>query len=118
MIMTKTSEFIEQATIANQRRLEQYKRDLEYYKKESGLLIDYGAKIFHLKNDIKHIEETVLPNLKQIKCELEAWEVVKKHCDYQDGDPFDCIPEGFYIIEPIRGKDFLIVKKALGEENE
>ena len=74
--MTKTIEFVEKATIVNQRRLEQYKRDLEFYEKDGGF-INYGAKIFHLKNDIKHIEEIVLPNLKQIKCELEAWEVVK-----------------------------------------
>lgn len=51
--------------------------------------------------------------LQQIKTELEAWEVVKRHCDYQDGDRFNCIPEGFYIIEPIRDIDFLTVKKAL-----
>lgn len=113
--MTKTFEFIEQATIANQRRLEQYKRDLEYYKKESGLLIDYGAKIFHLKNDIKHIEETVLPNLKQIKCELEAWEVVKKHL---------ILDKEFHRIDlhlhhdTIYKEDYLKLKKALEEKNE
>ena len=75
--MSKTIEFIEQATIANQRRLEQYKKDLEYYQKDVSL-IDHGAKIFQLKHDIEHIEKIVLPNLKQIKAELEAWEIVKE----------------------------------------
>ncbi len=75
--MSKTIEFIEQATIANQRRLEQYKKDLEYYQKDVSL-IDHGAKIFQLKHDIEHIEKIVLPNLQQIKAELETWEVVKK----------------------------------------
>lgn len=56
--------------------------------------------------------------LEHIKSKLEAWEVVKEHCDYQDGDVYNCIPEGFYIIEPIRGKDFLIVKKALEVKDE
>ena len=57
--------------------------------------------------------EQRLKDLQQIKTELEAWEIVKQYCDYQDGDPFDCIPEGFYLIKPIKGKDFLIIKKAL-----
>lgn len=74
--MSKTLEFVEQATIVNQRRLAQYKRDLESYEKDGGF-INYGAKIFHLKNDITHIEEIVLPNLKQIKCELEAYDELK-----------------------------------------
>ena len=56
--------------------------------------------------------------LQQIKSILEAWEVVKKHCDYQDYDRFNCIPEGFYLIEPIKGKDYLTIKKALEVENE
>ena len=76
--MSKTIEFIEQATIANQRKLEQYKKDLEYYQKDVSL-INYGAKIFQLKHDIEHIEKIVLPNLQQIKAELEAWEIVKKY---------------------------------------
>ena len=78
--MNKTIEFIEQATIANQRRLEQYKKDLEYYQKDVSL-INYGAKIFQLEHDIEHIEKIVLPNLQQIKAELEAWEVVKPYIE-------------------------------------
>ena len=73
-----------------------------------------------VKSHKERIEElkTILQQLEQIKSELEAWYVVKKHCDYQDRDRFNCIPEGFYIIEPIKGKDFLIVKKALEVEDE
>ena len=65
---------------------------------------------------LSHATQT-LQILTQIKNELEAWEVVKQYCDYQDGDPFDCIPEGFYLIKPIKGKDFLIVRKALEEKD-
>jgi hypothetical protein len=54
--------------------------------------------------------------MQQIKSKLEAWEVIKNHCDYQDGDRFNCIPEGFYLIEPIKGKDYLTLKKALEVE--
>lgn len=51
--------------------------------------------------------------LNQVKTIIEAWEVVKQYCDYHDGDPFVGIPEGFYLIKPIKGNDFLIVRKAL-----
>ena len=64
------------------------------------------------------MNEYTLQHFQQIKAKLEAWEVVKKHCDYQDYDRFNCIPEGFYLIEPIKGKDYLTIKKALEVEND
>ena len=100
--MTKTIEHIKD-------RIQFYKTSKANYEKEC--IKHPNNKTFEEAE--KLCEELIQIN-EQIKCELEAWEVVKKHCDYQDGDPFDCIPEGFYIIEPIRGKDFLIVRKALG----
>ena len=69
------------------------------------------------KQELKMLNED-LHHFQQIKAKLEAWEVVKKHCDYQDYDRFNCIPEGFYLIEPIKGKDYLTIKKALEVENE
>lgn len=59
-----------------------------------------------------------IETIKQIKIILEAWEVVQRHCDYHEGDRFNCIPGGFYLIKPIKGKDFLIVKKALEVNND
>ena len=65
--------------------------------------------------DLQEIAEKqkCLKMYQQIKTELEAWEVVKKYTDYQDEDMFNCIPGGMYLIKPIKGQDFLIVKKAL-----
>ena len=108
--MSKTLEFIEQATIVNQRRLEQYKRDLESYEKDGGF-INYGAKIFHLKNDITHIEEIVLPNLHQIKCELEAWEVVADKIFYGVGR---CLIDSSVWF----GEEAETIKKALEAKDE
>ena len=91
--------------------------EVNEYKKmivEDEIVLNY-CQLAIDKQRLKHAE-TRLHHLQQIKTNLEAWEVVKKHCDYQDGDRFNCIPEGFYIIEPIRGKDFLIVRKALEVE--
>jgi hypothetical protein len=74
----------------------------------------------HKEADIQYVHNKYyteqLQTLQQIKSELEAWEVVKKHCDYQDGDTFTCIPRGFYLIEPLKGKDYQIIKKALEVE--
>lgn len=107
--MTKTIEFIED-------RIKIHK-----ISKESALkIIKEFEGIVPVESYKKLVEEDDknIQILEQIKLELEAWEIVKKHCDYQDGDKFNCIPEGFYIIEPIRGTDFLTVKKALEVENE
>lgn len=79
---------------------------------------DYKNHINFGQTNFAIADEKRLKRLQQIKSKLEAWEVIKNHCDYQDGDRFNCIPEGFYSIEPIRGKDFLIVRKALEEKND
>ena len=89
--------------------IKEYKRSVEWYKK-------YQEKNpTSFVNTLKE-EELILHHLQQIKAELTAWEVIKKHCDYQDYDRFNCIPEGFYLIEPIKGKDYLTIKKALEAE--
>lgn len=108
--MNKTLEFVEKATIANQRRLEQHKRDLEYYKEDVSL-IDYGAKIFHLEHDIEHIEKIVLPNLQQIKIELEAWEIIKREILITDGGVIHLVIEDDNI-------DYEIVIQALEVKDE
>lgn len=72
--------------------------------------------VYHSPRD--KVSERKLKILQQIKCELEAWEVVKKYCDYQDNDRFNCLLGAFYLIEPIKGLDFVILKKALEAEDE
>lgn len=76
-------------------------------KKDYKQHINFGQINFAI-GDAKRLK-----HLQQIKIELEAWEVVKRHCDYQDGDRFNCLPKGFYNIGPVIGEDFLTVKKAL-----
>lgn len=99
-------EFIEKLIKETERSIRHWEMQLENYPNEEVLTICLN----------KRKEE--LQNLFQIKTEIEAWDVVKKYTDYQDGDRFNCIPEGFYSIEPIRGKDFLIVRKALEVKDE
>lgn len=79
------------------------------YKVENATLCD--SHILAIEKKLTHLQ--------QIKCELEAWEVVKKYCDYQDNDRFNCLKGAFYLIEPIKGLDFVTLKKALEvKENE
>ena len=90
---------------------------LEFIEKEIKQLEERKEKAF--KNEYYSVYKECsqkITTLQQIKAKLEAWEVVKKHCDYQDYDRFNCIPEGFYLIEPIKGKDYLTIKKALEAE--
>ena len=92
--------------------------NLEFIEKEIKQLEERKEKAF--KNEYYSVYKECsqkITTLQQIKSALEAWEVIKKHCDYQDYDRFNCIPEGFYLIEPIKGKDYLTIKKALEVED-
>lgn len=96
-----------------EKEIKELKFQINYIKSNMKKYIDFRTE-GQLEVDMRQFK---LNHLLQIKSVLEAWEVVKKHCDYQDSDRFNCIPEGFYSIEPIRGKDFLIVRKVLEVEN-
>lgn len=57
--------------------------------------------------------------LQQIKTELEAWEVVKKHLEYFPDDYWNGIPEEIITMtSKIDKKDYPIIKKALEVTNE
>lgn len=96
-------------------------REIEFIDKEIKNIKEFlrldDVLCLQTEEDYKFLYDR-LKMFQQIKTKLEAWEVVKEHCDYQDGDRYNCIPEGFYLIEPIRGNDFLTIKKALEFKDE
>lgn len=69
------------------------------------------ADIQYIHN--KHYTEQ-LQTLQQIKTELEAWEVVKKHLEHFPDDYYNGIPEEIITMtSKIDKKDYPTLKKAL-----
>lgn len=110
--MNKTIEYINEEIEWIKHRLDVAKTRLKNAeeRKDFVSIETYKKYIDEFKQKLKLFQ--------QIKCELEAWEVVKKYCDYQDNDRFNCLVGAFYLIEPIKGLDFVILKKALEVEDE
>lgn len=104
--------------------LEFFEKEIERYK-----IIIIGTKamlkeprnedvINYLKNDLKEYEEKV-SHLQQIKSELEAWYICKKHLEYFPSDYYNGIPEEVITMtSKIDKKDYPIIKKALEVEEE
>ena len=95
--MSKTIEFVEKEIEYTKRKLEQLEIDLNFpFRKDV---------ITHLKEDLQTLE--------QIKCELEAWEVVKEYTDTSE----DIVNTEYYFIKGI-DDEFETLKKALEVESE
>lgn len=63
--------------------------------------------------------ERELQSLQQIKTELKAWEVVKKHLEYFPDDYWNGITEEIITMtSQIDKKDYPTIKKALEVEDE
>jgi hypothetical protein len=99
--------------------LEWLNQQIEETKKSyDAFVLDY--ELFHRigdKRDADKLKE-ILKHLQQIKCELEAWEVVKKHLEYFEADYWNGIPEGITMTSKFYRNDYPIIKKALEIEDE
>ena len=72
----------------------------------------------YLKTLIKEYGDK-LQTLQQIKTELEAWEVVKKHLEYFPDDYWNGITEEIITMtSQIDKKDYPTIKKALEVQND
>ena len=76
-----------------------------------------------LKKEMLEVKINVLERnmkcLQQIKAELEAWEVVKKHLEYFPSDYYNGIPEDVITMTSEIDKiDYPIIKKALEVKDE
>lgn len=122
--MTKTIEFVEKSIQKQTKKLEELKRTKEHYEilHKSSSIISYTPQIVSINLKIADIEFN-LEHIKQIKCELEAWEVVKKtikptlKLDKEEYQPVYC----WWIANEIINLDVLdyqTLKKALEVEDD
>lgn len=107
-------EFIEKIIKNIETALTEDKRVYQLYLLKNN--IDKNKILKNLDENIKHREES-LQTFQQIKVELEAWEVIKKHFEYHEGDVFNCFKEGFVQTTKLNSKDFEIIKKAVEVNN-
>lgn len=75
--MTKTIKFIEKEIYINENKIENNEKRLGYLKKHKLNEEEQISEIKILETDII-IYKSNINYLKQIKCELEMWEVVKE----------------------------------------
>lgn len=98
--------------------LEWLNQQIEETKKSyDAFVLDY--ELFHRigdKRDADKLKE-ILKHLQQIKCELEAWEVVKKHLDCFEV-VWNGVLEEITMTSKFYRNDYPIIKKALEVEDE
>lgn len=113
--MTKTIEFIEQNIFECKNHIQHLNNKINEDKKHPILVKYHKERIAELK--------PILQNLEQIKCELEAWEEVKKDkgvCEKQEFRGKDCkkVIQISCKIFPEGTEQYETFKKALEVENE
>lgn len=92
---------------------------LEFINQEIKFLEDMINMDLALMEDEEDLEDIAkkqqhLSYLQQIKTELEAWEVVKKHLEHFPDDYYNGIPEEIITMtSKIDKKDYPTIKKAL-----
>lgn len=120
--MSKTIEFVEKSIKKQTKKLEELKRQKEHYEilHNSNSIISYTPHIVSIDLEISNIEFN-LEHIKQIKTDLEAWEVVKDNVDVYGHEYNGELVEYVQITEEQLPdeKHINIIKKAkaLEEEN-
>ena len=112
-------------------------KTIEFIKKEIHFILEVKNEYEKMLNDGRHENikdyiktlikeyEDELQTLHQVKCELEAWEVVKRELELvvkEDKQKYAFVYYWLiyrpYELLEIEKKDYKIIKKALEVENE
>lgn len=101
--MTKTIEFVEQNIFECKNHIQCLNSKINEDKKYPSLVKCHKERIEELK--------PILQNLEQIKCELEAWEIIKREILITDGGVIHLAIEDDNI-------DYETIKKALEIKDE
>jgi hypothetical protein len=118
--MSKTIEFIEKEIESCRLKINKAKEE-KLYRETIALIFPENKNInLTTVNEIERpLNEYKIKYLQQIKCELEAWQAVKKHLEVFEEDYWNGIPvEEITMTSKIYRKDYPIIKKALEVEDE